>query len=155
MTKARIREIRAQAKALYSKAPSPQAFTESNMLTTAAMLTECLLDIEAFNRRARRGEDLSQPPEELPLAARTNPTKKARGTREEIGAYALEIGLTDDDAEWFWLKMVENDWKVGKQPVKDWKARMRQWSIMKIFPSQKNAPKTPPPAATGPARCTL
>lgn len=122
----------------------------------AMMLTECLDTIEDFNRRARRGEDLSTPPEELPLAAKVNEKKKARGEQIDIVDYCNEIGLSDDDAEWFWLKMNENDWTVGagkqKQQVKDWRARVRQWKLMNIFPSQKNGATAAP---AGPSRCIL
>lgn len=152
MTKARIREIRAQAKALSSKAPSPQTFTESNMLTTAAMLTECLLEIESFNRRARRGEDLSTDPQELPLAAKVNPPSKARATQGEMEAYADSLGLPPDDGAYFFDRMETSGWKIGGKPIKDWQAGIRSWKRAGYLPSQKNQPKA---AATGPARCTL
>lgn len=147
MTKARIREIRAYQKVIRGPLQAGGGIA-------AKIIEELLAEVEEFNRRARRGEDLSTDAQELPLAAKVNPPKKAKGEQIDIVDYANEIGLSDDDAEWFWLKMNENDWKVGKQPVKDWKARMRQWKLMQIFPSQKNQPR---PAAqhSGPVRTSL
>lgn len=159
MTKARIREIR-QASAANS--------------AHAAIIAELLTEVEQFQRRTRRGIDLAENPfdgctcstgpvgatqckmhnPELPLAAKANPAKKARGTREEIIAYATDLGLIERDALWFFEKMTENEWRVGKQPVKDWRGRMRTWKLGEFFPSQKtNGQK--PTAPQGPARCIL
>lgn len=142
MTKTRIRQIRE---------------TSRSNSAHQAIIAELLEVVESFNRRARRGEDLSAPAEELPLAAKVNPAKKARGTKEEILAYVKEQGLTENDGLWFWEKMMENDWKVGKQPVKCYKGRIRTWKLGSFFPSQKqnNGHSANPGASTGPARCIL
>lgn len=142
VTKTRIREIRAASKA------------NSAHTAIIAELLDCITELQS---RTRRGEDLSQPSEELPLAAKVNPAKKARGTFEEILAYARELELSPMDAEWFWEKMQENDWKVGKDPVKDWKGRVRQWKLLSAFPSQKqsNGQHGAPARSSGPARCNL
>lgn len=141
MTKHRIREIRAASKA--------------NSAHTA-IIAEMISEIEAYQVRARRGEDLSKPAGEL-ISATENPKKKARGTKEEIRVYAIELKLTATDAEWFFEKMTENDWKVSKQPVKDWKGRMRTWNLGQFFPSQKQQPQRngTPVRSTGPATCIL
>lgn len=149
MTKTRIREIRATSKA--------------NSAHTG-IISELLACIEELQSRTRRGEDISQP-EELQLAAKVNPAKKARGTRQEVFEYAKEIGLTPLDALWFWEKITEGEkegetdkpWKVGKSIVKDWKGRVRQWKLLCAFPSQKqNGGQHGAPArSVGPAKCVL
>jgi hypothetical protein len=140
MTKARLRDIKAASRA---NSAHQQA------------INELLATVEELQARTRRGEDISQPPEELPLAAKVNTKKSARGTQEEILAYAAELNLTTNDAIWFFEKMDENEWKVGNQPVKSWKGRMRTWKAGFFFPSQKVYATDGPKPPTGPARCTL
>lgn len=47
-------------------------------------------------------------------------------TIEEIAAYCRERGNTVD-AEHFHAHYTANGWKVGKNPMKDWKAAVRTW----------------------------
>jgi len=61
---------------------------------------------------------------------------KARDQREVVD-YCLEQGLTEDDGGYFWDRMLVNDWKIAKQPVRDWKAAVRTWKRQGYFPSQK------------------
>lgn len=142
MTKSALREIKT---ALRGSRVTPQ------------MVESLIATVEELQARTRRGESLSGPAEELPLAAKVNPAKKARGTQEEILTYAAELSLTANDATWFFEKMMENDWKVGKQPVKCWKGRMRTWKAGDFFPSQKQQqPRNgAPQAPRGPAQCVL
>src|SRR6185312_6500780 len=134
MTKSRIREIRA-----ISKANSAHF----------SIINELLAEIEAYQVRARRGEDLSNPAGEL-IAAPTNPKKKARGTIEEFRAFAIEIELPPSDGESMFLRLDETGWK----DVKDWRARMRRWKLDGYHPSQKNQqPRNGHPVrSVGPAK---
>lgn len=116
MTKARIRAIR----------------RESN---NHPLIEECLLEIERLQFPEPVLDD--DPAPELPLAAKTNPAKKARGTKEEFEAFAKSIGLPASDGEAIFWKLVASDWKNGRQPVKDWKAMIRQWKASLWMPSQK------------------
>lgn len=149
MTKTRIREIR------FAATKCGQNYLES----LESMIVECLNCITELQSRTRRGEPIEQP-EELPLAAKVNPAKKARGTQAEILEYVADLDLTEDDAIWFFEKMTENEWKVGKHPVKDWRGRVRTWRAGKFFPSQKangtgNSQHRAPARSVGPARCNL
>lgn len=45
--------------------------------------------------------------------------------RAEAQTYATEIGLTEWEAWWDYY--TGNGWKTGRNPVKDWKATMRNW----------------------------
>ena len=63
----------------------------------------------------------------------TDTEKKKRGSRmkrptlEEVRDYCREIGSGVDPEKW--LDYYEaNGWKVGKNPMKDWKACVRRWS---------------------------
>jgi hypothetical protein len=78
--------------------------------------------------------ETEQPPETKP---------KARGTIEEFRAFFSSIGLPESDAEYTFHKWQGNGWMNGKNPIKDWKATVRQWKTGKFLPSQKaTAPKT-------------
>lgn len=48
-------------------------------------------------------------------------------TVEEVRQYCLEHGY-DVDAERFVNHYTSNGWKVGRNPMKDWKAAVRNWS---------------------------
>ena len=65
--------------------------------------------------------------------------RKDRGTPDEVATYCLGLGLEADDAGWFFDKMIASGWKNGGQPVKDWRATIRVWKRMDLFPSQKGA----------------
>ena len=50
----------------------------------------------------------------------------ARPTIEEVAAYCRERGNTVDPQAWM-DHYTANGWKVGRNPMKDWKAAVRQW----------------------------
>ena len=52
--------------------------------------------------------------------------KFVKPTVEEIKAYCQER-KNDIDAEYFYDHYESQDWKVGKNPMKDWKATIRNW----------------------------
>lgn len=59
---------------------------------------------------------------------------------EEIRAYCEEKGLTIDP-EMFYDYYEANGWKVGKNPMKSWKATLRNWSRREVkdFAAKKGA----------------
>jgi hypothetical protein len=65
----------------------------------------------------------------------------SRCTLEESISYCTERGLTKEDGEWFFDKCVGCGWTNNKQPIKDWKATVRAWEKIRIFPSQKQQSK--------------
>lgn len=71
------------------------------------------------------------------------PKPKARGTIEEFRAFFLSISLPDSDAEYAFHKWQGNGWINGKNPIRDWKATVRQWKAGKFFPSQKAPTEKP------------
>lgn len=52
--------------------------------------------------------------------------KKPRPTLEEVQAYADEKGRPEE-AEHFYDFYTANGWKVGRNPMKDWRAAFRNW----------------------------
>ena len=53
-------------------------------------------------------------------------TRFVKPTLEEVKAYCLERGKGVDAQKWFDYYSA-NGWKVGKNPMKDWKAAVRTW----------------------------
>lgn len=49
-------------------------------------------------------------------------------TLEELQEYIAEKGLTNIDAERFIDYYTSNGWKVGRTPMKDWRAAARNWN---------------------------
>jgi hypothetical protein len=66
---------------------------------------------------------------------------KARGTIEEVVAYAVQIGLTKSDGEYMFAKWDENDWtkNEGKEKIKDWRKTLVTWKAGGFMPSQKQS----------------
>lgn len=64
---------------------------------------------------------------------------KARGSLEELKAYALELELPEADGEFLFNSWEAGGWMRGGQPIKDWKAAMRTWKTAGWLPSQKGA----------------
>jgi predicted transcriptional regulator len=53
-------------------------------------------------------------------------TRFVKPTLEEVQAYCLERGKGVDAQKWYDYYSA-NGWKVGKNPMKDWKAAVRTW----------------------------
>ena len=65
--------------------------------------------------------------EESKKGAKTN-SRFTPPTREEAAAYVKEQGLTRVDLDKFFDYYQSNGWKVGKNPMRDWKAVLRNWN---------------------------
>lgn len=55
------------------------------------------------------------------------PARMARPTVQEVADYAAERGDSSFNAERFVDYYESNGWKVGRNPMKDWKATVRTW----------------------------
>jgi hypothetical protein len=55
----------------------------------------------------------------------------------ELKAYAVEIGLTEQDGESMFDHWESNGWKNGNNKVRCWKAGIRKWKANGWLPSQK------------------
>lgn len=68
-----------------------------------------------------------------------NGKDKARGTLDELAAYAVELGMPASDGETAWLNWEENGWRRGTHKIRDWKLTMQLWKRCGYFESQKAA----------------
>ena len=85
-----------------------------------------------------KDKDISFPPDGVKDSARAH-----RPTVEEVAAYCRERG-NSVDAERFVDFYASKGWKVGNQPMKDWKACVRTW--------EKREAPAEAPKKTAPAR---
>ena len=79
---------------------------------------------------------------QLELFEFEKPRAKAR-TQQEVEAFIAanpKLGLTRDDAEWFWCKNEGCGWKVNGKAINNWQMVVRAWAGQRIFPSQKPDP---------------
>lgn len=82
-------------------------------------------------------ENISFPPDGVKDSARAH-----RPTVEEVAAYCRERG-NSVDAERFVDFYASKGWKVGNQPMKDWKACVRTWERREDKPKQTGCFATP------------
>lgn len=84
-----------------------------------------------------KDKDISFPPDGVKYSARAH-----RPTVEEVAAYCRERG-NRVDAERFVDFYASKGWKVGNQPMKDWKACVRTWERREDKPKQTGRFATP------------
>ena len=87
--------------------------------------TECIQDVSKVDTQVRLGKD------RLELGQDNNindqPQKRfVKPTIEEVQAYCKERNNNVDAQRWFDF-YESKGWKVGKNPMKDWKASIRTW----------------------------
>ncbi len=68
---------------------------------------------------------------------------RRKGAREEMMAYAEQLGQPASDGDTLFDKWEGNGWTNDGQPIKCWKATMRTWKKIGILPSQKVNGATP------------
>ena len=69
---------------------------------------------------------------------------KARGSMDELKAYAVGLGMPASDGESMFDHWESNGWRNGSSASKDWQAGMRKWKSQGWLPSQKTAAKQQP-----------
>lgn len=61
--------------------------------------------------------------------AEQKPQKRfMKPTHDDVSNYCMEKGITNVDPDRFIDYYESNGWKVGKNPMKDWKAAVRTWN---------------------------
>lgn len=97
-----------------------------NTETTSEITSESssLSLANARTREATPADDFSPPIQNQELA---KPKKFQKPTIEQIKAYCLEVGK-NIDAEAFFDFYEAKGWVVGRAPMKDWKAAVRNWA---------------------------
>lgn len=77
----------------------------------------------------------------------TNPRQRfQKPTLDDVRSYATERGYTSFPAERFIDYYTANGWKVGKNPMKDWRACVRSWSARGDQEQPRNRGKPTNPA---------
>lgn len=94
--------------------------------------TECIQDVSKLDTQVRLGKDRvgeDSTGEEREGESSADKPRRARftpPTLEEVRAYCLERN-NGVDAQHFLDYYSANGWKVGRNPMKDWKAAVRTW----------------------------
>lgn len=89
------------------------------------------------DKEKNKDKDISFPPDGVKDSARAH-----HPTVEEVVAYCRERG-NSVDAERFVDFYASKGWKVGNQPMKDWKACVRTWERREDKPKQTGRFATP------------
>jgi len=95
--------------------PIPDPETQRDAVASSASQSVC-----AVNSNAPSGN----------ASKRSMPATFQRPTVSEVVAYVVEIGATVD-ARQFVDFYSSNGWKVGRNPMRDWRATVRQWEARK------------------------
>ena len=84
---------------------------------------------------------LNAQPAQLPATTKEKKSAFVKPTVVEIYDYACEK-LSDKDAlaftEKFHAHYEANGWKVGRNPMKDWKAAVRKWDLSTFVTTNQN-----------------
>ena len=107
-TKTRVARYREKQKLL----------ADNSNVTGNVTVTDCNADRIDKNREDKNREDKSES-----TRKRFTPP-----TVEDVSAYALEKGYADFNADRFVDFYESKGWKVGREPMKDWKAAVRGWA---------------------------
>lgn len=106
-------------------------------LRIATNRNESYQDKDKDKDKEQEKKNISFPPDGVKDNARAH-----RPTVEEVAAYCRERG-NSVDAERFVDFYASKGWKVGNQPMKDWKACVRTWERREDKPKQTGRFATP------------
>lgn len=127
-----------------------QKLSCDNVTNSCDNVTRDCYNVESMSQRCNTDKELyldpDLDPDLNPEADVDGPKSKKTQKRfekpapEEIRAYCEEKGLTIDP-EMFYDYYEANGWKVGKNPMKSWKATLRNWSRREVkdFAAKKGA----------------
>jgi len=74
----------------------------------------------------------------------TPPKNKARGSLDELKAFAVEIGLPESEGESLFEKWEGNGWKNSGNPIVDWRATAKNWKRRGFLDSQNRSSLSTP-----------
>lgn len=105
------------------------AYTEADR----AVYPPCIQSVSNMEPQVRLGKDSVgkensiEPPAAAPTPPDPPPKKQfVKPTLDEVRAYCIERGKGVDADKWY-NHYSANGWKVGRNPMKDWKAAVRTW----------------------------
>jgi hypothetical protein len=93
----------------------------------AAKCTPPLSDSNSDSNSIPKGESEGEPEQAFDGskdAAKSKRKAFSPPTVDECKGYAVTLGLPDAEGEKFWCHYESNGWKVGKNPMKSWRAAM-------------------------------
>lgn len=105
--------------------------------THSDTLTESPSERSPSRSRVGIPQPQSQSQSEVQSESKSESENKRKGSQKEVLEYCVQIGLPPTDGEWFFDKNEGCGWKNDGKPILDWKATMRSWQRISIFPSQK------------------
>ena len=122
---------------------TPVSATETPVI--AAISTQSKVK-ESKEKEISPNGDTKKVPEGLssPESPKTSRKRFEKPTIEEITAYCKERG-NGIDAHGFFDYYESKGWVIGKSPMKDWKAAVRNWERMDNYMPHKGPPKGNPP----------
>ena len=123
-----------QRRANSSKYPAPSDGVIADDISCKQMISDdskCPRESRIENRESRN--DIRESRSENKTRARF-----AAPTVEDVKAYCLERG-NHIDAQHFVDYYEANGWRVGKNPMKDWRAAVRSWESREEKPKQKTS----------------
>lgn len=122
---------------------TPTTYTEEKAQLTVKedkAYTECIQDVYSLDTQVSIELDKNSiDKEKNNIKKETEAKRFLQPTLEEVKAYCEER-KNNVDAEHFIDYYTANGWKVGKNPMKDWKACVRTWERSKYETPKKEAP---------------
>jgi len=70
------------------------------------------------------------------------PSKMSPPTQEEVNSFATESLLNTNEAKKFFCYYDSNGWRVGKNPMKNWKSAFKGWCARAMDTPSRAQPKT-------------
>ena len=93
------------------------------------------------DKEKEKGKDKDKDKDSLSFGGAAAPVEREHPpTLEEVIAFSQEAGL-DTDVQYFYHYYEANGWRIGKQPIRNWKAALRAWARKK--PSQPGRTQEP------------
>jgi predicted phage replisome organizer len=117
----RSRECRKRQQALQSNGIALQGNTDATEMQREATICNTEIELE-------KEIDIDKDIEKESSSKKKPTTRFKPPTLDEARAYVQEAGLHRVDLDRFFSHYEANGWKVGRNPMKDWKAALRYWN---------------------------
>lgn len=109
--------------------PNPYYQPTESVMEDNPNITESSQEISEDNPivKQRKGKERKAPSKETPKGEKKTASRFSAPTVDEVRAYAQEKGY-NIDPEHFVDYYTSNGWRVGRNPMKDWRATVRTWA---------------------------
>lgn len=109
--------------------PNPYYQITQSVMEDNQNITELTEDITEDNPKVKQSkvQQSTEKHKETPKGVKKTASRFSAPTIDEVRAYAQEKGY-NIDAEHFVDYYTSNGWRVGRNPMKDWKATVRTWA---------------------------